>query len=533
MVVQRYIYINEAIHDKIMNKSIEKKLRNTLSRFKLPDDFNCALVSNQKGIVKFSIANTYEIVVCVGIISNEFIGVSQFDELSEKYPTVSLFIWTNNTVTDFKTFRKSFDIYSYNQLRSNEIYSNNTQIDYSGNLKLVPLGDEFESILFEAHSHLRDIDGLHADSALDEICKIIFTKLYDEKNKKKLFRSSYSNVDECSSVIRALFNEAVLNQKQCLTKEQIGVFDQPLLLSSPALCKVVSEFESIDFSNSSVDIKGRAFQNMLSPALRSGMGQYFTPSQVIQLIVECISPKGNEKIIDPFCGSAHFLSESIGHVSKNNKDSFNLKGYVKSNIYGIDKSERMVRIGLTDILLMDGVVPNLVLSDSLLDLTSYRNIKKSAFDVVITNPPFGSVLGKDMFSSLGKFDLLKNKNSCPLEVLGLERSIQLLKKGGRLAIVLPDSIFLNKKLSYVREWLSENVLIKGVIGLPIETFSPFGASVKTSVLICVNKKAKSKYNIFMGEVNNIGYDASGKTIKGSDIDELANEFRCFVEKEGW
>jgi type I restriction enzyme M protein len=133
-----------------------------------------------------------------------------------------------------------------------------------------------------------------------------------------------------------------------------------------------------------------------------------------------------------------------------------------------------------------------------------------------------------------EFQLADSKKALPLEVLGLERSIQLLRDNGRMAIVLPDSIFYNKKNSYVREWLSSNVVVKGVVSLPISTFSPFGANVKTSILYLVKTRKKRKdRRVFIGKIESIGYDAAGRSVDVSDVDVVSDEFIKFIGKEGW
>jgi len=514
-----------------MNTSAIKKTLLTLGKISFPNNYPVEILNSNRTDASFLIRNNHEILIAAGVFNKGDVNIEYLDNTFKEFPTLSLFFWINSTSQNVTILRKTFDTNSYHELRTNPCF-NQFDIDLDDSLKLIPLGKELENVLFEAHSHLRDIDGLHADSALDEICKLLFAKLYDEKQKNYYFKSNYSCVDECAAIVRGTLNNAVNDSSVNIEGKKIGIFSKPMILSSPAIYKVVKEFEKYDFSNSPVDIKGRAFQNLISPALRSGMGQYFTPLQVINFIIECIQPKKNEKVIDPFCGSCHFLSESVEYVIKHQNKS-RIKQYVSKNLFGIDKSERMIRIGLTDILLMDGEMPALHLSDSLLDIDSYANLKGSMFDVVVTNPPFGSVLGKETFSSLGKFDLLTNRGSVPLEILGLERSVQLLKEGGRLAIVLPDGIFLNKYTQYIRDWLSANVKIRGIISLPSETFAPFGTSVKTSILFCTKGRTTKKYDVYMGQINNIGYDASGRMKNNSDVSDAIEGFVGFLDKEGW
>jgi type I restriction enzyme M protein len=115
--------------------------------------------------------------------------------------------------------------------------------------------------------------------------------------------------------------------------------------------------------------------------------------------------------------------------------------------------------------------------------------------------------------------------------------MSLLRPGGRMAIVLPDGILSNRSTQYVREWIEEKSSIKAIISLPVETFSPFGANIKTSVLILrknmVGEKILPDHKVFMADIQSVGYDGSGRNIVCDDFDFLSNAFCEFIEKEGW
>ena len=156
----------------------------------------------------------------------------------------------------------------------------------------------------------------------------------------------------------------------------------------------------------------------------------------------------------------------------------------------------------------------------------------SCFQVPVRSP-FGSILQKDSYSYLGEFELTKGKGKVPLEVLGLERSVQLLREGGRIGIVLPESVFVNKSFQYVREWISTHMKIRGIISLPQITFAPFGANIKTSILIATKGYTTDIYNVFTAVVENIGFDSKGDELQGADWQDVASEFTAFIKKEGW
>ena len=263
------------------------------------------------------------------------------------------------------------------------------------------------------------------------------------------------------------------------------------------------------------------------------MGQYFTPIQVIKLIVRCLSPKSSDLVIDPLSGSGHFLTETLIYVENVTMPQKAISEFIFYKLHGIEKSERMVRISMTDMRLHGDGHSNIRCTDALLPFETYGDLESCSFDIVMTNPPFGSVLQKESYSYLGNFQLLNGKGKVPLEVLGLERSIQLLRTGGKIGIVLPESIFVNKSYKYVRDWLLENVKVRGIISLPQHTFSPFGANIKTSILIATKCKKCKDYHVFTGIVENIGFDAKGDEIVDADWPAIAQQFTEFIDEEGW
>ena len=170
--------------------------------------------------------------------------------------------------------------------------------DEPSTTNLEPLTTKLENVLFEAHSTIRDVDGLHPDEALDELCKFIFLKSCDEATTTnqatyRLQRALYGSVEELAASVRELYAKET---------EEIGygVFATPIRLSSPALAQIPGILEAYNLAGSSVDIKGRAFQKVLGPAMRSGMGQFFTPLEVIDMVVAIISPKPGEAVLIRF-----------------------------------------------------------------------------------------------------------------------------------------------------------------------------------------------------------------------------------------
>jgi len=416
--------------------------------------------------------------------------------------------------------------------------------------ELEPISESLEDVFFEAHSHIRDIDGLHPDEGLDELCKILYAKLFDEEmtppgEPYTLQRGLSGTSEEFAAVIRRVYKDAneydvrVFSLKVPGYDRSRGVFNNPIRLSSPALVKVVETIESYSLTQSSIDVKGRAFQRVLASSQRAGMGQYFTPREVIQFIVAVASPTVSDLILDPFSGSGHFLTRSLDVVreSATKGEKKRIDEFAFNKLHGIEKSDRMVRVAMTDMRLHGDGHSNIRCTDALLSFSNYSDIRPDSFDVIMTNPPFGSLLGPEAISRLGKFALAQNRRIVPLEVLGLERCIQFLRPGGKLGIVLPDGVLANRGTAYVRGWVADHLKVRAIVSLPIETFCPFGANIKTSILLARKwkngERRETDYNVIVAKVENVGYDATGRMRTASDLNGVAAAVGDFIRTEGW
>jgi len=419
----------------------------------------------------------------------------------------------------------------------------------------------YERVLFDCHSIVRDVDGFHDDEALDEICKIIYVKIFDERNTtKELSGTAFkfqtygaSNPSEVASNIRVLYEEARTTDIDIYSKRipgyerSRGVFKNQIKLSDAALFKIVDKLQEYSFIDTKSDLKGRAFQKILAPAIRAGMGQYFTPDPIVDLAVRIVQPTAKDLILDPFCGSGHFLTKALQYVVKNGShlSQHDLHEFKFFHLHGIEKSERMVRIAMTDMMLHDDGHTNIRNQDALLSFdnypdiialsgTTHYNINPSVFDIILTNPPFGSIMRQEAMEMVGRFELGRNKKSLPLEILGLERCIQFLKPSGKLAIVLPEHLLKGKSNIFVRKWLYNIVKVKAIFFFPEEAFTPFGAMVKTCLCIFEKRLLNEKYNedeiTFLCDIENLGYEATGKYKNGSEIDDAIDSFFDFG---GW
>ena len=394
----------------------------------------------------------------------------------------------------------------------------------------------------------------------EECFKLIFAKLYDEfmsgQNPKRYLEFSNAGRTEfkLKEAIQDLFDKA--------NKKWRGVFDDntKIMLSPSHLSICVASLQSVKLFNSNLEVVDDAFEYLMSKSSKGEKGQFFTPRYVIEMCVRMMNPKENEKMIDTACGSSGFPVHSIFHVWRqmakdrglNVSELFSLDQkpyefteYVKENIFGIDFDEKAVRVARTlNLIAGDGHTNVLHLNTldydrwdettkqedwartysegfyRLKDLQTNRNCYEDfGFDIVMANPPFAGDIKETRI--LGKYELGKNEkgklqNKVGRDLLFIERNLDFLKPGGRMAIVLPQGRFNNSSDKYLREYIAERCRILAVVGLHGNTFKPH-TGTKTSVLF-VQKwddqlcPKKEDYNIFFATQQLPGKDNSGDKI---------------------
>ncbi len=378
----------------------------------------------------------------------------------------------------------------------------------------------------EIHDYIYANDGLSPQQTLEEFVKVLFIKIFDETGNSNQFTISAEewNILKSGNKNQSLI-ERISNLFELTKQAYIDIFDNDdrIKLSPISLGFTVNKLQNISLLNSSQDAKGLAFQKFLSHHEKDGRGQFFTPEPVVDFCVEMMQPNPDETIIDPACGSGGFLMSALKTLQKNNLELDTSKS-VSNYLFGLDINKSIARIAKMKLLLESNGKTNVLCTNSLEDLDSIKLSvsQNDGFDIVLTNPPFGAKITNT--STLSKFDLghkwsyydkeyhktsvvYPNQNA---EILFIERCIQLLKEGGRMAIVLPNGNFENPSLEYLRFYIKLKTKILAVVNLPQETFIPFGTGVKTSLLF-LEKDIPNKnqqYPIFFGRVTKLGYQGN-------------------------
>ena len=425
------------------------------------------------------------------------------------------------------------------------------------------LSDNLFKKFEDIHNYLYANEGLSEQQVLEEIIKILFIKFYDEQKKGGAFyisKSDFLNINS-KKTQKTFFNK--INQLFIDTKKMYhSYFDKNdiLKLSINSLAFSIKKLQNITFKNSKTDENGLAFQKFISRYSRESRGQFFTPDPVIDVCVKIIQPKKNEKIIDPACGTGGFLFSSLRYIKKQCKN-LNLKNYIQNNLCGIEINPRISQIAKIKFLIESNTFPKILCDNALNDfkeLNLKHNITlDNQFDIVLTNPPFGTQgkitnnellsnykLGHKWFKSNNTYKVSHNilKGQTP-EILFIERCFQLLRPGGRLGIVLPNGHLENSSLEYLRTYIKTGMDILGIILLPQDTFIPYGTGVKTSLLFLQKKDKEIKNEkIFFSQIKKIGYsgnktkrpiykkDKYGKTIIDEDFSTVILDYNQFLKK---
>ena len=389
----------------------------------------------------------------------------------------------------------------------------------------------------QAHDALWGGGQLNPSEAFDELDKLIFCKIWDEK-KDRIVGTPYDfqiitvdaieiknhqklGEDELSNAIKNEENKRLTERIKKLyeegRKKDPEVFKDNIRLSPEKIRTVVGYLQDINIGETDLDAKGRAFETFMSAFFRGNFGQYFTPRPIVEFAVNVLPIKNDSYVLDTSCGSGGFLLYALNKVRKQADDLYpNHKTDVKQsqkhykywhdfaekNLYGIEINEQISRAAKMNMIIHDDGHTNVITSDGLLrpeeieKNTTNKGFKYNHFDFIITNPPFGSIVRQTEKAYLKTYNLGKkeedwlavvakpetNRENQSTEVLFIEQCYNFLKEEGYLAIVIPDGILTNSSLQYVRDHIEEMFRIIAVVSMPQTAFSATGAGVKSSVL---------------------------------------------------
>jgi type I restriction enzyme M protein len=403
----------------------------------------------------------------------------------------------------------------------------------------------------------------------EEVFKLVFIKLYDElQNTRKLTKNlEFRNYGESDSELKEKIEGIFAKAK----KAWGGVFnnDEKIRLTPPHLAVCVSSLQDVKLFNSNLDVIDDAFEYLVNKTAKGEKGQYFTPRYVIDMAVKMLNPQESEYMIDTASGSCGFPIHTVFYVWKQIYQELGIEEshlftaekkhpraleYVREKVFGVDFDEKSVRVSrMLNIIAGDGHTNVLNLNSLDYDrwddiakdedwqdnyFEGWRRLKKLRtkkdsnkeyeFDLLLANPPFAGDIKESRI--LSRYELGKNANGkwqtkVGRDILFIERNLDMLKAGGRMAVVLPQGRFNNSSDKHIRDFIAERCRILAVVGLHGNVFKPH-TGTKTSVLFVQKWDEKlcprrDDYPIFFATMQEPSKDNSGDKIYVKNEDGTA------------
>jgi type I restriction enzyme M protein len=481
-------------------------------------------------------------------------------------------VWTNGDQISYyqrkdpNYFEDIPDLPSVNQTLADILQIKFTLEDLIAHDKLVKENKSLKTLIEEMEDEVLANAGV---DVFEELFKLIFTKLYDEwysgqgnrrKTRSLEFRNTGQTEADLKTKIQDLFDLA--------KKKWEGVFseDAKISLTPSHLSVCVSSLETVKLFNSNLDVVDEAFEYLINQSSKGDKGQYFTPRYVIDMCVKMLNPQESEYTIDTAAGSSGFPVHTIFHVWRQilvdeglqASHLFSLEDkpprcneYVEDKVFAIDFDEKAVRVARTlNLIAGDGQTNVLHLNTLDYELwdevtnqedwkdtyhEGFKRLKRLRpkgskdyrefqFDVLMANPPFAGDIKEPRM--IARYDLAKKpdgkwQTKVGRDILFIERNLDFLKPGGRMAIVLPQGRFNNSSDKNIRDFIAARCRILAVVGLHGNTFKPH-TGTKTSVLFVQKWNDDPKlgalcprqddYNIFFATMQKSGKDNSGEKI---------------------
>lgn len=419
-----------------------------------------------------------------------------------------------------------------------------------------------DALLFafrRCHNYIAGNQGLQKPQAFWELLKLIFCKIHDERSNDEVEffaganeRHGMNGQLKVAKRIESLFQQ-VKGDYPSIFREGEAIDLKPGVLTY-----LVTQLQMYSLLESDIDVKGRAYEEIVGSNLRGDRGEFFTPRNVCSMAVAMLDPGENQLLLDPACGTGGFLITAMNHViekiraaemgkwgnkvdraEKATRDR--IRKFAEKFIIGIDFNPELVKATKMNMVMNnDGAgglyQANSLESPALWDADLRKRSILGRVDLLFTNPPFGSKIQVNDASILEQYDLghtwtydksadhwtktSQLQKSQPPEILFIERCVKFLKPGsGCAAIVLPDGILGSPGLGYVREWILQNTRVLASIDLHADTFQPF-VSIQTSVLVLRRKTEEliaveraagriNDYPVFMAVANHVGHDKRG------------------------
>lgn len=503
-------------------------------------------------------------------------------------------LWTNGQ--DIKYLQREYDVFDNENFidladfpGQGETIEDIDRADRSHARK--PANDSLIKVFKRSHDYIYGNEGRKKD-AFWQLLYLIFCKLYDEKRRFLAYESGESyrrkfwvgvkeqNTEDGRKQVAERIKKIFEELKKSQTFSDVFDGNEAIDLTDKGVAFIAGELAKYNFLDATVDVKGMAYETIVSNTLKQEAGQFFTPRNIVKAMVEMLDPNENTRVLDPACGSGGFLVMVLDHVRKKITkelytdldgvllaDKFNtyevnerVREYAETNIFGFDFDPDLKKAARMNMVMAGDGHANIFHVNSLaypqwehpeeitrikqaIDnstakmqdiMDNYTADARGKFDMIFTNPPFGAKVKVD--TEIAEKYFLSKYSDAP-EVLFIETCYNLLKPGGKMAIVLPDGILGNPNTLPVREWILENFKILASVDLAVEAFLP-QVGVQASLLFLEKKtdlqrnianEGSEDYDVFMAIAEKLGKDRRGNPIYVRDEDGAEILFPTITE----
>ncbi|MFN5514065.1 MAG: class I SAM-dependent DNA methyltransferase [Cyanobacteriota bacterium] len=430
---------------------------------------------------------------------SETAGVSQLEAYFVGEPYARLGIWANNSTPSAQgvfIYRKTDGRILIKRRYIDDLPIPGEVIDPEAQrISLCDLITPTEQILCQVIQDILDkvviADNYvtRREEQLDQLCNLLLLKLESDKQgkadpTKPVFFRSMESIERTAEAIKERYSMFVELYPETFTTDE----DKKIKFGNEtiALCvDILSDLRLIDLGVATVSV---AFQILRSEALKQGEGQYFTPNQVIQAGIRLMQIKFEDIVIDPACGTGGFLVEAILDMKRQNPNmpESELSRWAQTHIYGIEKDAIGLKLAKAIMQIAGDGSAHCMRGDSVRVHNWMRDfphlndgtMRNGRFSVVVTNPPFGQNLKISANDSrLSQLDIARctNDNYGDLEIglIFLQRCHQLLRVGGRIGIVLPETYFFSSNYAFLLDWIKPRLRPLIVANIPMDAFQGF------------------------------------------------------------
>ena len=451
-----------------------------------------------------------------------------------------------------------------------------------------------DNLLFafrRCHNYIAANEGMQKPEAFWELLKLIFCKIEDERAKELSFFVTPTELSSQTAAAPAKARiQKILDGR--VIKKHPTIFTTPetrsIELKANVCAYVVSQLQGISLLASNVDVKGKAYEEVVGSNLRGDRGEFFTPRNACRMAVEMLRPRPGEKLLDPACGTGGFLISAMNYalelIEREERmqwaDPAHGTEYERAELYrkraeyliqcvvGLDLNPNLVRAAKMNMVMNNDGSGGLHQANSLANPHAWAPAARvdaglASVDIVFTNPPFGTKIVLDDEELLAQYELaamwdprpdgrwvkrMENgqavlQGSQPPEILFIERCVQLLKPGsGRMAMVIPNGILNNPALGYVRQWILHNTQLLAVIDMARDLFQPRNDTQTSMVLMrrlddaerAQAKAGSLDYPCFMAVTERVGHDKRGNPVyrrneKGEDV--LVSRMEALLKRD--